>query len=343
MLHRLPVLSVAIALFFLQGAQPASAVYLCNPDNGATPDVAIEACNAEIAARRALDIAYYDRGLNWNKKKEWDKAIGDFNQALKINPKYQNAYISRGDALSEVNQIDRAFADYNRAIEIDSSKAGLAYYNRGNRWRDKGDSDKSIADYSKAIELMPKYANAFAARGDIFLSKGDNNRALADYSEALNINPKNQFAILNRAVIYFYTNDTSAKALLDLNRATEITPTDAYAALWVDIASQRSNLPSRLPQTSSQIDMTVWPAPVVRLFMGQITVGALLAAADDPNAAKKTGQICEAKFYTGELSLVKGSKKEATRLFRLAASDCPHSFIEWYAANAELKALGASP
>jgi lipoprotein NlpI len=40
---------------------------------------------------------------------------------------------------------------------------------------------------------------------------------------------------------------------------------------------------------------------------------------------------------------LKGSKDEATRLFRLAASDCPHSFIEWSAANAELKALGAAP
>jgi hypothetical protein len=33
-------------------------------------------------------------------------------------------------------------------------------------------------------------------------------------------------------------------------------------------------------------------------------------------------------------------KDEATRLFRLAASDCPHIFNEWDAANAELKALG---
>jgi hypothetical protein len=34
---------------------------------------------------------------------------------------------------------------------------------------------------------------------------------------------------------------------------------------------------------------------------------------------------------------------EATRLFRLAASDCPHGFNEWDAANAELKALGVVP
>jgi hypothetical protein len=55
------------------------------------------------------------------------------------------------------------------------------------------------------------------------------------------------------------------------------------------------------------------------------------------------GQICEANFYSGELSLLKGSKDEAIRLFRLTVSDCPHGFIEWDAANEELKALGVVP
>jgi lipoprotein NlpI len=111
----------------------------------------------------------------------------------------------------------------------------------------------------------------------------------------------------------------------------------------VDIVSQRNNLPSRLAQTSSQIDMTVCPAPVIRLLMDQMTPAAVLAAADDPDATKKKGQVCEANFYSGELSLTKGLKDEANRLLRLAASDCPHRFNEWDAANAELKALGVVP
>ena len=60
------------------------------------------------------------------------------------------------------------------------------------------------------------------------------------------------------------------------------------------------------------------------------------------NASKKKGQLCEANFYSGELSLTKGIKDEATRLFHLAASDCPHGFPEWDAAVAELKGLGVN-
>ena len=89
--------------------------------------------------------------------------------------------------------------------------------------------------------------------------------------------------------------------------------------------------------------MTAWPAPVIRMFLGQMTPAAALAAADDPDATKKKGQVCEANFYSGELALRQGAKDDAARLFRLAASDCPHDFTEWPAANAELKALGAAP
>ncbi|MGP0060905.1 MAG: hypothetical protein ACLPID_16640 [Beijerinckiaceae bacterium] len=63
----------------------------------------------------------------------------------------------------------------------------------------------------------------------------------------------------------------------------------------------------------------------------------------DPSDAKKNGHVCEANFYGGELALRQGAKDEATGLFQLAASECPKTFDEWYAANAELKALGVAP
>ena len=82
---------------------------------------------------------------------------------------------------------------------------------------------------------------------------------------------------------------------------------------------------------------------IVRMFLGQMTPAEVLVAADDPDPNKKRGRICEANFYSGELALRRGEMDDANRLFRLAASDCPKDFYEWGAANAELKAAGASP
>jgi lipoprotein NlpI len=179
-------------------------------------------------------------------------------------------------------------------------------------------------------------------RGYAYHSKGDNDRAIADYNETIRLDPKYLFAYFGRGITNLYAG-ALPKSLADLNQATALNPKYAYAALWLDIVAQRSNAPSRLSEAISTTDMTAWPAPVIRMFLGQMPPAAVLAAADDPDGMKKKGQVCEAIFYTGELALRQGAKNEAARLFRLAAGDCPRTFIEWFAANAELKALGVAP
>ena len=171
----------------------------------------------------------------------------------------------------------------------------------------KGDFDRAIADYNQVIRLYPKHAPGYANRGRAFFYSGSLARARADFEQALLLDPKY-----------------------------------AYAALWLDLAERRDNLPSRLPQLATQLDMAAWPAPVVRLFLGDLTADAALAAAADPQPEIMQGQVCEANFYTAELALLKHAKEEALRLFGVAASDCPRSFIEWRAANAELSRLNAS-
>ena len=134
-----------------------------------------------------------------------------------------------------------------------------------------------------------------------------------------------------------------AQALADLDAASELNPRHAYAALWRDIVNSRRNLPSPLAQAMTQLDMTKWPAPIIRLYLGQITAEAALAAADDPDPKTKRSHVCEANFFTGKLALQRGAKDEAVRLFRIASSECPENTFVRAFANAELKTLGAQP
>jgi len=219
------VLLLVTACLAFQASSPAYAVYECNPDNVSDPDIAIRACNAEIAAGRYLAIAYYDRGLAWAKKNETEKALADYNASLKINPDYQNAYISRGNALKLVGQPDKAIADYDRAIKLDPPKAGLAFYNRGNSWRDKNENEKAIADYDEAIRLMPAYVNAYVARGNIWKTKNELDKAMTDYEKALSINPSSALAYYNRGVTWRKKSEPE-KAISDYNIYISLAPKD---------------------------------------------------------------------------------------------------------------------
>lgn len=159
----------------------------------------------------------------------------------------------------------------------------------------KGDLDHAITDYSDAIRISPilppvppmKTAmNLYANRGFVYYAKGDVDRAMADYEEAIRLDAKSSSAYFHRGIANLYGGSIS-KALADINQANALDPKNAYIALWLDIVSNRSNLRGRLAQAVSQLDMTKWPAPVVRLYLGQMTPEAVLAAADDPKPETK--------------------------------------------------------
>jgi|SRR5581483_1858141 len=305
-------------------------------------DLAIADYNQAISLDPRKSVFFLNRGNAYRDKGDHDRAMADFSQAIVIDPKNKIPYNNRGNEYEDHRgDHDRAIAEFNQAISIDPNYS-VAYYNRGRVYRKKGDPDLAIADFSQAISIVPKFSRAFLDRGHAYLDKGDHDRAMADFSQAISIDPKNDSAYLARGLQNLYAGSLD-KALADLNQASALAPKYAYAALWVDIVSQRNKLPSRLSQTSSQIDMTVWPAPIIRLFMNQMTAGAVLAAADSPDETKKVGEVCEANVYIGEWSLLKGEKDEAVRLLRLGLRDCPHTFIELGAAKAELKALGVVP
>ena len=59
---------------------------------------------------------------------------------------------------------DRAMADFNETIRLDPKHA-LAFRRRGVIYAKKGDYDRAIADYNEAIRLDPKYALALCNRG----------------------------------------------------------------------------------------------------------------------------------------------------------------------------------
>jgi lipoprotein NlpI len=248
------------------------------------------------------------------------------------------AHYNRGNARAAKGDHDGAIADYDAVLKL-APKNARAYNNRGTVYRDKGDGERAFADFAEAVKLNPRDADAQYNLGNAHAAKGETARAISSYSAAIAADRRNANAYVARAIAQLYAG-APAKAQMDLWLASRVAPTNAYAALWLDIAQRRAKRPGMLAMTARRVDMKAWPAPVIRLWRGEIAADALLAAADNANAATKQAQVCEANFYGGELALLKDAKDEATKLFQAAAKDCPEPFLERMAANAELKALG---
>ena len=126
--------------------------------------------------------AYYSKG-------EYDHAIADYDEAIKLDPTLVAPFNGRGNAYYRKGDYDRAIADYDQAIKLASNFAS-PFNGRGNAFYSKGDYDRAIADYDQAIKLDPKLVVAFLDRGNAYYRKGDYDRAMADYNQAIKLDPK---------------------------------------------------------------------------------------------------------------------------------------------------------
>jgi len=199
-----------------------------------------------------------------------------------------------------------------------------------------------MPDLTRMVRLEAKDPDARHSRGAKEQTKSDLYQTIVYYNDAIRRDPKDDDAYFHRGLAKLYAGAVPA-ALADFSQASRLDPDYAYYALWIDIIDKRRNAAGSLAQAAARFNMTKWPAPVVRLFLGETTPDAVIAAARDPDPVTRRGQLCEANFYAGEFALQQGATPDAARLFRLAAADCPREFIEGPAANAELAALDQNP
>ena len=59
-----------------------------------------------------------NRGLIWRRKGDFDRAIADFDQAIRVDPGYTAAYTNRGQAYEGKGDKERAKADYEAALAL---------------------------------------------------------------------------------------------------------------------------------------------------------------------------------------------------------------------------------
>ena len=150
---------------------------------------------------------YINRGEAYDEAGQIDKAIAEFNEALKLDPKNAEVINDRGLAFWHKGDIVKALADFNLAIEINPLIA-VVYNNRGLLYgKDKGEFNLAIADFTKAIEIDPKFIDAYLSRGIAYSFKHEYDKAIADYNKALEINSNVGDVYFNRAAAYFYKGD----------------------------------------------------------------------------------------------------------------------------------------
>jgi tetratricopeptide (TPR) repeat protein len=217
----------------------------CEGEDAVTIDQRIEGCSAVIKAGREkgekLAEAFNIRGIGYRLKGEYDRAIGDYNQAIRINAKFATAYNNRAIAYDTKGDYDRAIADYEQAIKLKPSAE--TYFNRGNAHLGKSCYDHAIDDYNQAIKLKPDFAAAFDNRCWARAVVGILKPALADCNQALRLMPNNPATLDSRGFVFLKMTNFDA-AVSDYDAALRSDPKLAFALYGRGLARLRNDDPS---------------------------------------------------------------------------------------------------
>ena len=171
---------------------------------------------------------FFARGVEkWNKG-DYQGAIADYDQAIKLKPDYAEPYNNRGLARSALGDNQGAIADYEESLRLKNSEPWIVYNNRGVARSDLGDNQGAISDYDQAIKLKPDYSSAYNNRGSARNALGDNQGAISDYDQAIKLKPDYSLAYNNRGLVRSALGDKQG-AIADYDQAIKLKPDFATA------------------------------------------------------------------------------------------------------------------
>ena len=167
---------------------------------------ATAAAPSRISIRRSRSMrssrpAYASRGLAYSNRRDYNRAIADLDNAIRLDGKFAGAYNDRGLVNAATGKIDRAIADFTQAIRLNPNY-DIAYNNRGLAYRDRGDIDRAIEDFNQAVKVNPKYDGAYQQPRPGASQQGRYRRAPSPTSsQAIDISPNFDAAYGHRGQI----------------------------------------------------------------------------------------------------------------------------------------------
>jgi tetratricopeptide (TPR) repeat protein len=303
-------------------------------------DESVAACTRLINSGKysgnTLGTWYSNRGISRLDMREYDRAIEDFDQALRFYPNHFVTTHRRGDAYKGKGDDARAKRDYeeaNRQASRFQPKTASDYYRRGDFYYYQGDYNRAVADYNETMKRDPKHVWGVFSRGLSWSHLLNHDRALADYDATLKLSPRYPEAYEERGFTYFYKGNFSA-ASRDLLRSIELRD-QTITILFRYLARARAgeNATAELEANAARLTSKAWPYAAIELYLGRRSVEATL------DAAGTSYNRCSAPFYIGEWYLIRGNRDEARPRLQASSEACDKTTTLYKAAVAELGRL----
>lgn len=177
-------------------------------------------------------------------RRDWQKAIADCTEAIRLEANAAAGYMLRGRAWHETGIVSdapdeayqSAIADFTEALRLDSTR-GDALVERASVWESKRDFVKRIADLSDAILREPGDAAFYWRRAEARITRASSvsapdefAKAVEDCNRAIELDRENPWAYHARGLALTRLSKLD-EAIADQTRAIELAPDYGQAYL----------------------------------------------------------------------------------------------------------------
>jgi tetratricopeptide (TPR) repeat protein len=128
--------------------------------------------------------AAFDKGIWHLDRKEWQEAIKQFDEVLRLEPKNTEAFFNRGIAKHSSEKLTEALADFDAVLRLKPQDVD-ALLSRAAVRIDQQQPRMAIVDLDAALGHDPDNVDAYCTRGKIREDEGEYRLALYDYENAI--------------------------------------------------------------------------------------------------------------------------------------------------------------
>ncbi len=183
-----------------------------------------------VAENKLRQLIYVHLGSAYAKQEKFQEAIGYYGKAIgmvPVTPDHVRAYNYRGLAHDKLGQYEKAIEDFNQAVRLDRHDIS-AYKNRGLTYAKMGLHQLALENFQAAVRINPLDADVYKNRGITYAGLGQYQNALDDFQKALTLVPDDFRVYYNRGVAYTELR-RYREAFEDFNTAVRLKPDYAEA------------------------------------------------------------------------------------------------------------------
>ena len=188
-------------------------------------DRAIAEYQTALRLKPDYAMAHYNLGLAYASQGQFDRAIAEYQTTLRLTQDFAEVHNNLGFAYVSQGQFDRAIAEYQTALRLKPDYA-MAHYNLGLAYASQGQFDRAIAEYQATLRLRQDFAEVHNDLGAAYVSQGQFDRAIAEYQTALRLNPGLIEAHYNLGITYASQGQFD-RAIVEYQTALRLNPYDA--------------------------------------------------------------------------------------------------------------------